>query len=80
MLLKCCYTLDLADPSKRVSGLSKEVMYVLADQNTAKLQAHKVCAIGKSNPGRSITALSRRKLQKYSLGPKMTLLFFDRQL
>ena len=45
--------LDLLAPSKRVIGLSIEVVYDLVEQGAAKLKSLKVCSVRDSNPGLS---------------------------
>ena len=62
--LKCCYDHNLLNPSKRIVGLSKEVVYDLIDQRATKLQSLKVCSVWDSNLGRSESTDSLCKLAK----------------
>ena len=61
-LLKWCYTLDLAAPSKGVLGLLKEVLYGFAGQGTSKLQGPKFFPHRWSNQRFPMTIFSRLKL------------------
>ena len=45
MPLNCCYAPNLLNPSKQLIRLSKEILFTLAGQRAAKLQALKVCAV-----------------------------------
>ena len=59
MLLKCCYTLDIADPSRGVLGLSKVVLYGFEGQRPPKLQNLKVRMDQESSPGLPMTIFCR---------------------
>ena len=81
MPLKCCYGPNLSNPSKGVIGLSIEVVYDLVEHGAAKLQSLKVCSVRDSNPGRPESNDSLvYNLQKRSLEPKRSRIFFDCEL
>ena len=58
----------------------KKIIFELADQGASKLEALKVCSDRDSNPGRPKTKFTKGFREKRSLEPKMSQLFFDRQL